>query len=71
MSDLKFAARLLDGAANVREYVVGVRADEPDRADYDHQDNRQHHRILGDILSLLILPEILPKIPPKILPGTF
>jgi hypothetical protein len=51
--------RLLDGAANIREHVVGVRTDEPDRPHHDHQNYSQHHRILGDILTTLIVPKVL------------
>ena len=50
---------LLDGAANVREYIVGVRANESDRAHDDYQNYSQHHRILGDILATFILPKLL------------
>jgi hypothetical protein len=51
--------RLLDGAANIREYIVGVRADEPDCADHDYQNYSQHHCIFGDILTTLIGPKVL------------
>src|SRR5580704_1869356 len=52
-------SRLLDGAADVREHVVGVRADEPDRTHHDHQNYGQHHGILSDILTTLIVPQVL------------
>src|SRR6266852_8277591 len=50
---------LTDGAADVGEYVVGVRTNEPDRAHHDHQNHSQHHRILGDILTTVIVPKFL------------
>ena len=47
---------LLDGAADLGEYVVGIRSDEPDRPDDDHENDGQHYRVLCDILALLIVP---------------
>src|SRR5580698_6201464 len=52
---------LLNRAANVRENVVGVRADEPDRSHHDHQNHSQHHRVLSDVLTALITPKVLQK----------
>jgi hypothetical protein len=48
--------QLLDGTANIREHIVGVRADEANGAHYDYEDDRQHHCILGDVLTALIGP---------------
>lgn len=48
---------LRDGAGNGRKDVVSIRADQPDRADHDHQNNRQHHRVFSNILALLLGPE--------------
>src|SRR5437763_7380619 len=45
---------LLDCAANLREDVVGVRADQPYRPHNNHQNHRHHYGILGDVLSFLI-----------------
>lgn len=51
-------ARLLDGAGHVRENVVGVGADEADRANDDHENDGQHHGVLGDVLALFVSPEL-------------
>jgi hypothetical protein len=51
-------SHLLDRASDRRKYVVGVGTDQPDRTHYDHQNNRQHHGIFGNILPLIVLPEI-------------
>jgi hypothetical protein len=51
---------LLDGAADLREHSVSVRPDEPDSAHHNHQNDRQHYRVLSDILTTFILPKILP-----------
>jgi hypothetical protein len=51
-------SHLLDRASDRRKYVVGVGTDQPDRTHHDHQNNRQHHGIFGNILPLIVLPEI-------------
>jgi hypothetical protein len=45
---------LLNRAANRREHVIRVRANQPDSSDYKHQDYRQHDRVFGDVLTLII-----------------
>lgn len=50
---------LLDRTANGREHVVGVAANQANRPHDDYQDDRQHHRVFGDVLALLILPKPL------------
>lgn len=50
---------LLDGAANLRENVAGIGADEADRPHDDHENHRQHNRVFCDILTALIAPEAL------------
>ena len=58
---------LLDRACYRRENIVGISADQPDRANDDNTNYRQHHRILGDILGLLIysgFQKIVIHIPP-------
>ena len=50
---------LLDRAAYLREHIVGIRPDEANRSNHDHQNNRQHDRIFRDILAALIIPELL------------
>jgi hypothetical protein len=51
--------RLLQGAADVGEHIVGVRPNQPDGADDDYQDHSQHYRVFGDILTTLIIPKVL------------
>ena len=36
------------------EYVIGIRPDQADRANHDHENDSQHHRIFRDVLSCLI-----------------
>jgi len=50
---------LLDRTANLRKYIVGIGADEPDGAYDDHQNHRQHDGVFGDVLATLIVPELL------------
>lgn len=57
MSD--FYRPLLDGTANIGEHVVGVRADETNRAHHDYQDDGEHYGVFGNILTALILPKFL------------
>ena len=47
-------AVLLDRAADRGKNVVGIRSDQTDRAYYYGQDYRQHHRVLRDVLSVVI-----------------
>ena len=51
-----------DGASCLREDVVRLRADQPDRSHHDYQNHRQHHSVLGDVLSLIVGPHILQKL---------
>ncbi len=53
---------LLDGAADFREHGVGVRSNQPDRADHDHQNHSQHHCVFGDVLTGLVLPQVVKKL---------
>ena len=49
---------LLEGAADLREDVAGVGADQADGADDDDEDDGEHDRVFGDVLTLLIGPEL-------------
>ena len=53
--------RLLNSAADLGEYVVGIRSDESNRAYNDDQNHSQHDRVLRDVLTLLIIPQLLKK----------
>jgi hypothetical protein len=48
---------LLDGAADLREDVVGVGADQTDRAHDDDEDHGQHDRVFGDVLTFFVGPK--------------
>ena len=50
---------LLDGAAYLREDVVGIRSNEPNGAHNDNQNDRQHDRVFRDVLTFLITPKLL------------
>jgi hypothetical protein len=45
---------LLDCAADLREDIASVRANQPDRAYNDDDDDGQHDGILGDVLPFFI-----------------
>ena len=47
---------LLNGTTYVGEYTTRVRADHPDRANRDRQNDSEHYRILCDILAVLLPP---------------
>jgi hypothetical protein len=49
---------LLDRAADLREDVARIRSDQPDGAEYNDKNDRQHHRIFCNILPALIRPKI-------------
>ena len=61
-SDLAGIAALLDGAADLREDVAGVRTDQTHGADDNDEDHRQHDRVFGDILTSFIGPKLQAKI---------
>jgi len=48
---------LLNRAANRREHVIRVRANQPDGSDYKHQNYRQHDSVFGNVLTLIISKE--------------
>ncbi len=50
---------LLDRAADLREYVVGIRPNQTNRAHDDDENYRQHDGIFRDVLATLIFPELL------------
>jgi hypothetical protein len=52
---------LLNCAADLREHVVGIRPDEPDRAHDNYQNHSQHDCVFRNVLSTLIVPELLYK----------
>jgi hypothetical protein len=49
---------LLNRAANLREYIVGVGPDEPDGAHDDHQNHSQHDCVFSNVLTTVIVPEV-------------
>jgi hypothetical protein len=48
---------LLERTRNAGEHIVGVGADEPNCSNYYHEDDGQHHRVLGNVLSLVFTPK--------------
>lgn len=51
--------RLLNRAADLGKYVVGIRSDEPDRAHDNNQNHSQHNGVFCDVLATLIVPKLL------------
>jgi hypothetical protein len=51
--------RLLDSATNLRKHRARVRPNHPYHPYDHHEDDRQHDRVLSDILSLCIPAKIL------------
>ena len=51
--------RLLDRASNLRKYVIGIRADQANRAHDDHKNYRQHDGVFCDVLSAFIRPKLM------------
>jgi hypothetical protein len=49
---------LLNGASNRRESVIGVRADETNGANNQHQYHGEHHRIFGDVLPAVVSEDV-------------
>jgi len=61
-SEVKWATLLYRAThcvANIGEYVVGIRSDQPNRTHHDDKNHRQHDRILGDVLSGFFVPQAL------------
>src|SRR6202521_3745373 len=65
MEGLKLVRRTLHDlpkrTPNLREYIVGIRADQSDCAHHNYEDYSEHHRILGNVLSPVIQPNIAPR----------
>jgi len=53
-----FVPLLGNRTRSCREHVVGVSADQPDGTHHKHENYRQHYRVFGDILALLLNPEL-------------
>ena len=52
---------LLDRAANLREHVVGVRADQSNRTNNNYENHCQHDCVFRNILTSIILPKLFDK----------
>jgi hypothetical protein len=48
---------LRHGAGNRGEHVIRIPADHSDGSNDDHQNHRQHHRVLSDVLTLFTPPQ--------------
>ena len=53
---------LVHGTGNAGERSVGIGADQTHRTDHQHQYHGQHDRVLGNVLSLLVRPQISAKL---------
>jgi hypothetical protein len=51
---------LLNRAAHLREDIARIGADQTDCAYHNHEHDRQHHRVFGDILTVFVGPEPVP-----------
>jgi len=45
---------LLKGASYRGESVIGIRADETNRANNQYQDHGEHHRVFCDVLTAVV-----------------
>src|SRR5207253_10405841 len=52
---------LVNGTCYGREHIIGIRPDQPDRADYEDKDQCEHHGIFCDVLPLILHPESVKK----------
>src|ERR1700757_2010122 len=50
---------LLKRAADLRKDVIRVRSDQAHCAHYDYENDCQHHRVFGDILTVFLGPQLL------------
>ena len=50
--------RLLNRTGDGGEYVIRVRANQTDRADYDYKDHREHHSVLCDVLTAIVSEDV-------------
>src|SRR6266446_7939839 len=53
---------LVQGIGNAGERIIGIGADQTHRTDHQHQDHCQHDRVLGNVLPLLVRPQISAKL---------
>jgi len=50
---------LREPASDLGEHIVGVGANQPDRTDNNHENDRQHDRVFRDVLAVLFTPKSL------------
>lgn len=55
----KLRRLLVHLASDLRKHVIGAAANQPDGANHNHQDYRQHDGIFGDVLTALFSPKLL------------
>src|SRR5271168_1241587 len=58
--DTRPASSLLtaDLATNIAEHVPGAGTNQPDGADHDDKHHRQHDGVLGNVLTLFVVPQV-------------
>jgi len=49
-----FAPLAADGTGDAGKDIIRVTADQSNRADDDHQNHRQHNRVLGYVLAFFL-----------------
>jgi hypothetical protein len=60
---------LSDVAGHSRKSVVGLRSDKPDGAHHNYKYDRQHDRVLGDVLTIVLIPHPVNKLDHVVLLG--
>jgi hypothetical protein len=48
----------LNRTGYIRKYSVRVASDQTDRTDHQNENNGQHNRVLGDVLALIVPPQL-------------
>ncbi len=54
--------RLLQRARYIGEHVVGIAANQTNGSHHDHENDRQHDRVLGDVLTFILRPHLAQKL---------
>ena len=64
-------AVLLDRTCYGGEGIIRVAADQTNRADNEHQDYSQHHRVFRDVLAHFVVPQFRGEVIHSFLAGVF
>jgi hypothetical protein len=52
-------AELLNRTGYVREHIIGIRANQPNGADNDYQNDGEHHGVFRNVLAFVVTPEFV------------